>query len=472
MAKRVSLATASLAELADALREQAVTAAELTEEAVANHERRGETLAAYKSWQPERARKEAQAADAAFAAGFELGPLQGIPVSVKDLYGVSGYRTFAGAPREMPSKWEEEGPVVSAVRRNLAVITGKTHTVEFAFGGIGTNPHWGTPRNPWDGKAHRAPGGSSAGAGVSLWEGSAAVALGSDTAGSVRIPASMTGTVGLKTTVGRWSTQGVVPLSRTFDTAGVLTRSVADAALAFAAIDPLLTDEPHAFLAQTSLQRVEDLRVGVCDWFFQECDPGVAEGVKAAIDELAKAGLKVETFDWPELIEAAELFRTGGLAAAEFAAFINTEMQPFRATLDPNVLARFDRMEAVTAVEYLRRRWRIDELAATMDQRLAGVDFVIGPTVPITPPTLDSIASGETYQKANMAALRNTAPANLLSLCALTLPVALDKAGLPVGLQLIAPYGEDERLLAGGIAFEHVLGIARRRLGAPPLCRD
>lgn len=468
----VSLATSSLAEMADALRDGRTTAAELSEQAVHNHERLDPTLAAYKSWFPERARKEAAAADAAFAAGFDLGPLQGIPVSIKDLYGLAGYRTFAGTPREMPSKWEEEGPVVSAVRQNMAVVMGKTHTVEFAFGGIGTNPHWGTPRNPWDGRVHRAPGGSSAGAGVSLQEGSAAVALGSDTAGSVRIPASMTGTVGLKTSVGRWSTQGIVPLSRTFDTAGILTRSVADAALAFAAIDPLTIEEPDAFLAQISAQRVDDLRVGVCDWFFQDCDPGVAEGVKAAIAELEKAGLKVETFDWPELIEAGEIFRSGGLAAAEFAAFINSEMLQFKETLDPNVLSRFERMESITAVEYLRRRWRLDELASVMDQRLAGVDFVLGPTVPITPPALDAIASGDAYQKANMAALRNTSPANLLSLCALTLPVALCKEGMPVGLQLTAPFGEDERLLAGGAAFERVLGTARQRLGQPPMCRD
>lgn len=465
-------ATASLAELADGLRDRRITAAQLTEAAIAAHERRGPALGAYREFDTERARKQAAAADAAFAAGFDLGPLQGIPVSVKDIYAVSGWRTFAGTPRELPAKWEAEGPVVAEVRRNLAVIIGKTHTVEFAFGGIGTNPHWGTPRNPWDEEAHRAPGGSSSGAGVSLWEGSALVALGTDTAGSVRIPASMTGTVGVKTTVGRWSREGVVPLCRTLDTPGLLARSVADAALAFAAIDPLVADPADRFLAACGLLRAEDLRVGVCDWFFQDCDPGVAEGVEAAIDELAKAGLRVERFDWPELVESAELFRTGGIAAAEFAAFISGEMAPFRATLDPNVAARFEKMEQIPAVEYLRRRWRLEELAAETEQRMAAVDFVLGPTVPITPPAIESVASGQSYHRANMAALRNTSPANLLSLCALSLPVALDKAGLPVGLQLIAPYGEDERLLAAGLAFERVLGTARQRLGVPPLCRD
>lgn len=466
------LANRPLAELARNLRDGTVTAAQITEAAIANHERRDPILRAYKAWDPDRMRKQAAAADAAFAAGFDMGPLQGIPVSVKDLFGVPGFRTCAGAPRELPAKWEEEGPVVAAVRGSLAVISGKTHTVEFAFGGIGTNPHWGTPRNPWDAETHRAPGGSSAGAGVSLWEGSCTVALGTDTAGSVRIPASMTGVVGLKTSVGRWSTRGIVPLSRSLDTPGVLTRTVADAALAFAVIDPLVTDPGERFLARLATQRLEDLRVGVCDWFFQDTDPGIAEGVKTAIDELSKAGLRVETFDWPELIEASELFRSGGLAAAEFATFVNTEMSAFRHTLDPNVAARFERMEGITAVDYLRRRWRLEELAAEAKERLASVDLVLGPTVPITPPTLESVATGESYHRANMAALRNTSPGNLLSLCALTLPVALDTAGMPVGLQLIASYGEEERLLAAALAFERVLGTARDRLGPPPLCRD
>jgi aspartyl-tRNA(Asn)/glutamyl-tRNA(Gln) amidotransferase subunit A len=126
-------------------------------------------------------------------------------------------------------------------------------------------------------------------------------------------------------------------------------------------------------------------------------------------------------------------------------------------------------MEAITAVEYLRRRWRLEELAEKVAARLPAVDVMIGPTVPITPPILDAVAAPEAYQRTNMLALRNTAPANLLRFCGLSMPVALDKAGLPVGLQLMAPLGEDDRLLAVGLAFERVLGTARQRLGTPPL---
>ncbi len=267
--------TESLENLAAAMRDGGVSASGLADWAVANHDRRTETLQAYKAWEPSRFHAEAAAADAALAAGIDLGPLQGIPVSVKDLYGLSGYPIFAGCSRELPEKWQAEGPVVRALRHQLATVSGKTHTVQFAFGALGTNPYWGTPRNPWDGENHRVPGGSSAGAGVSLIEGSALLAYGSDTGGSVRMPASFTGTVGVKTSKGRWSTAGIVPLSTTLDTAGTLTRTVADAALAFAVIDPQTTEPADAFCRRLGTASLADFHIGVCDWYFADCDPGV-----------------------------------------------------------------------------------------------------------------------------------------------------------------------------------------------------
>ncbi len=462
----------SIGTIGQALRDGKTTSVALAKEAVANHDRRGGALDAYKSRDANQFRAEAQAADAVLAAGIDFGPLQGIPVSVKDLYGVAGYQTFAGTPAALSEKWEMEGPVVETFRRALAPIFGKTHTVEFAFGGLGTNAHWGTPRNPWDAKAHRVPGGSSAGAGVSLCEGSALLALGSDTAGSVRVPASFTGNVGVKTSFGRWSVDGIVPLSPSLDTAGVLARTVSDAILAFAAIDPL-TDLPGAaLLAGFGDVGPADIHIGVCDHFFEDCDPGVAEGIKAAIDELAKAGARVSSIDLPEAAEAEEIFLRGGLAAPEFAAFINGEMLDRKATLDPNVAARFDSMEAIPAVDYLIRRDRLQQLSASLEDRMADVDVVVGPTVPITPPVVDAVADLEGYRTHNMGALRNTRTANMLALSAVTIPVALDKAGMPVGFQIMAPLDEDERALAVALAFEGVLGTGRQRLGTPPLCKD
>lgn len=462
----------SLGELADALRDRETTSREIAEAVIANHDRLEGTLGAYKTWDPDRLRRQAAAADAAFDAGVDLGPLQGLPVSIKDLYGVSGYPTFAGTPRQLPVKWEMEGEVVAAVRRNLAVVTGKTHTVEFAFGGVGANTHWGVPRNPWDAGTHRVPGGSSSGAGVSIHEGTAVLALGSDTAGSVRIPASLTGSVGVKTSIGRWDTSGIVPLSPTFDTAGILTRTVADAAIAFAAIDPFIEEPADVAAAQLMAQSAGDLRAGVCDWFFQDCSPGIAEGVEAAIDELERAGLKVERLDLPELLEAHEIFTAGGLAGPEFAAFIASEMEPWQHTLDPRVAARFQAAQSMTAIDYITRKARLEELAQSAAERLSAVDVLLTPTIAVTPPAVADVEKPEDYARQNMAILRNTFPGNLLRLCGVTMPVALDEAGMPVGLQILAPLWEDERVVAAGLAFERVLGTARQRIGIAPCCRD
>ena len=453
----IELASASIAELAAALRAGKVRAADLVEQAASN---RDESLGAYKLWLPERAAAAAAMVDAAFAAGVDFGPLQGLPVSVKDLYGLPGTPTHAGAPRPLPAAWERQGPVVHAVRNAMGCIVGKTHTVEFAFGGIGSNPHWGTPRNPWSRDAHRVPGGSSAGAGVSLCEGTAVVALGSDTAGSVRVPASFTGTVGVKTTYGRWALDGIVPLSPALDSAGILTRSVADAALAFSVIDPRCEAAP----APAEPSR---LRFGVAEELFEGCAPDVADAVRAAIRELESKGASIVAFPLPGLAAAQEVFAAGGLAAPEFVAFINRELPDFRATLDPNVRARFAAVEKMTATEYLDRRARLARAADEANAGLAGLDGVLSPTTPITAPRLSEVSDAEGYRDRNMATLRNTSPGNLLDLCGLSIPAGLDGEGMPIGLQIMAARGLDERLLSAGLAVENVLGTARQRLGTP-----
>ena len=454
----IELASASIFDLGAALREGTVRASDLFAQAAAN---RDEDLGAYKLWLPERAASAAAMADAAFAEGLDFGPLQGLPVSVKDLYGLAGSPTHAGAPRALPGAWEREGPVVRAVRRGMGCVVGKTHTVEFAFGGIGSNPHWGTPRNPWSRDVHRVPGGSSAGAGVSLWEGTAVVALGSDTAGSVRVPASFTGTVGLKTTWGRWSLDGLVPLSPSLDTAGILTRSVADAALAFSVIDPRCAAPPVA-------ADVSQLRFGVVEELFDGCAPDIVAAVRAAIRELEDRGASIFRFSLPGLDAAQGIFTAGGLAAPEFVAFINRELPDFRPTLDPNVRGRFAAVEAMAATEYLDRRARLARAADEANAALADVDGVLCPTTPLTAPRLDEVADAQGYREHNMATLRNTSPGNLLDLSGLSLPVGLDGDGMPIGLQIQASRGADEPLLAAAGAVEGVLGTARQRLGSPP----
>ena len=271
----------SLFELYTAFRSERLSAGDLTEQAIEQHRT---TLGAYKYWQPQDARNAAARADTSFSAGEDHGPLQGIPVSVKDLYNVDGLQTFAGSPVSIPDSMMTQGPVITDLNRQQAVFIGKTHTVEFAYGGLGVNSHWGTPRNPWDSTEHRVPGGSSSGAGVSLQEGTALLALGSDTAGSVRIPASMTGNVGLKTSFGRWSLEGIFPLSPTLDTAGILTRTVADAVFGFAAMDPEHQGRALEFIHQASHCTTSDFAIGRGESvLWEECDPGIVESVETAV---------------------------------------------------------------------------------------------------------------------------------------------------------------------------------------------
>ena len=455
-------------DIASALRSGEVKATEIAEVVVDRQHRLEPDLHAYRTFDEAQTRRQAAVADAALAAGYDMGPLHGIPTSVKDLYGVTGYDVWAGTPRRLPESWEREGPVVTALRRGLGVVTGKTHTVEFAFGGLGLNPHWEVPRNPWDAERHRAPGGSSSGAGVSLWEGTAMLAFGSDTAGSVRVPACWTGTFGLKTSFGRWSLDGIVPLSPSLDTAGILTRSADDAAVAFSVLDPLVAPSGREFLQRVGHAEPGGFAVAVCDWMFEDCGPGVAETVQDAIRKLEAAGVKVRKLELPQVAEAYEVFRAGGLTGIEFAAFINGPMKEWRTSLDPNVLERFGKIEQVTAIEYLARKRRMTKLAADMRTAMTGVDMIVGPTVPITAPVVDEVKEGRDYVRANMATLRNTSVGNLLEMCGATLPVGLASDSLPIGLMLSAPLGEDEKVVAASLAFERVLGRPLDILGRPP----
>lgn len=459
-----------LRELMRALRGGEVSALALHEEACDRHARFGEALSAYRVWDEEHARAQAEAADAAFRAGEDRGALQGIPVSVKDLFGIDYLDTTAGSPRALPGGWSSEGPVVRAVRAQQAVLTGKTHMVEFAFGGLGTNPHWPTPRNPWDARDHRAPGGSSSGAGVSLMEGSAVIALGTDTAGSVRVPASMTGTVGLKLTAGRWSLGGIVPLSPTLDTPGLLARSVADTAIAFEAIDAACTGRAPRPVAEPA--DIGAVRIGIAEpHLWDRCPEDIADVVRGAVGEVEKAGARLTAMALPEAGDAFDLFRQGSVVASELNAFLASELPGWRDTLDPNVAFRVSAAFALDSEEIAGRRARLAKLAASAANAMSGIDVIVSPAVPVTAPRLADVTEPKAYSAANLAALSNTCLANILGLCAITIPAGLDASGIPAGLQLMGRAGGEDRLLAIALAFEEHLGTAAERLGEPPLAR-
>ena len=422
-------------------------------------------LGVYKTRLAETARKQALAAVAVLKAGTDPGPLAGMPVSLKDLYGLSHTPIFAGSHAPLPDKWQHEGPLVAQLKEQLAVFPGKTHTVEFAFGGLGVNSHWGSVRNPWDATAHRVSGGSSAGAGSSLIQGGAVLAMGTDTAGSVRIPASWTGTVGLKTSFGRWSLDGIVPLSQSLDTAGVLSRTVSDACFAFAAIDDLIV-EPDLFLDAVEDFELSGLRIGIgVNALWEDCAPGIAEKVEESLKCLEKAGAILVNVDLPEVSAAIDLLHKGNVVAPQLDEFVQSEIPQWRDHLDPVVSARIRDGADISSSEYLSRLRQLRELSCRAESRFEECDVFACPTIPISPPILEDVSTVELYRPQNMASLRNTCSANSLSLCAVTLPVGKDSIGMPVGLQLLAPFMEDEYLLAIARAVEKQLGNSIDQLG-------
>ena len=457
------------------------TARRLVEDAIRRHE--ASDLGAYIVFDADGALAQAAAIDAAVARGEDPGPLAGITVSVKDLYGVAGLPIRAGTKRELPARWQREGFLVRAMRQLGAVIVGKTHTVELAFGGVGLNPNTGTPINPWDPAEHRAPGGSSSGAGVSLWEGSAMIALGSDTGGSVRIPASATGVVGHRHTTGRWPTTGVVPLSTTLDTVGLLTRTVEDSRYAFGVIDPLAgaggkrrsqagpSPSTPAVADQQNRTEVAGLRIGIPrSNLWDGASPGIAAVVRQALSELEAAGVHVFEVDASELDEAGERYLAGELVQPERFESLERDLPGWTPILDPTVGKRLESARDVSAVDYvavLRLRLR---LSATLHARLDAerIDLLATPTLPITPPPLSTLAELDVYRATNRDMLSGTGPASMLNMCAVSLPAGLDEHGMPVGLQLIGRTGSDHALLARAAAVESVLGTNVERLGVPP----
>jgi aspartyl-tRNA(Asn)/glutamyl-tRNA(Gln) amidotransferase subunit A len=468
--RAMRLIETSIAELAVALRAGRTTARAIAEAAIDAHARLEPALNACRSFDADLMRRQAAAADALFAAGTDLGAFQGLPVSVKDLFGLDGFQIWAGTRKALPALHAREGATVLAFRRQAALLAGKTHTVEFAFGGLGTNRHWGAPRNPWDAATHRVSGGSSSGAGVSLWQGSAMLALGSDTTGSVRMPASWTGTVGVKVSRDRWSCSGLLQQSETLDTPGLLARSTADAALGFCAIDGVAPRDALGWVEAAGGRDLRGLRIGVARTpFFDGCDPGVAEAVEAALRELEAAGARLVEIDLPEAGPAYELWLNGHLSAPEAYATLTTAFADWIADIDPNIWARIRGFGEMPAGEYIRRRRRVLAWMETAQMRLAELDVFVTPTIPITAPPVAAVQALDDYRRHNTAASRNAAIVSLLDYCAVTLPVGRDVSGIPVGMQVAAARGGERALMGLCVAIERKLGTPLARLGRPAM---
>ena len=385
------------------------------------------------------ARAAADAADARAKAGVILGPLDGAIVTIKDLFDVAGEPTRAGSKilAEEAKPAAADAPVVRRLRQAGAVIAAKTNMTEYAFSGVGMNPHYGTPGNPAD--RARIPGGSTSGGGVAVADGICEIAIGTDTGGSVRIPAAMCNIVGFKPSRQRVPTDGAFPLSYTMDSIGPLAPTVADCAFA----DAVMAGEEPAPLEPASLS---GLRIGVLGGLVLEhIDTTVGKRYPAGLDMLAKAGVRLSD-EKPAVIDGMVAVNAKGGVAPPEAFLIHRDRMTRRGNdIDPNVYARIARGGEMSAPDYVETMRRRAELMREMDATLSDFDCFVWPTTPIVAPTIEDMTDRKVFSFNNMLLLRNTSIVNFFDLCAISLPLPGD--GLNCGLMLVARNGADRRLL-------------------------
>ena len=406
--------------------------------------------------------KEALAAAAASdlrrQAGCPTGPLDGLLVSIKDLFDVAGVATLSGSMlmQKRPAA-ESDAIVVSRLRAAGAVIVGTTNMTEFAMGALGTNAHYGTPLNPYDRKTGRVPGGSSSGAAVSVADDMVTAAIGSDTAGSVQVPAAFCGIVGFKPTARRVPLTGALPLAPSVDSIGPLGRSVE----CCAAIDAVIAQDGESFAPPPP----ERLRIGVPTTVVQDdLDQAVAAAFARALDALSRAGVRLTELPCTEFAEVIQSMANFGFSVSEGYAFHRRYLDSCRCDYDPLIAARFERGADILAADYielLNARSRLIQRFSRVD---LGFDALIMPTVQMVAPLLDPILADESLWLSNsLRATRNPGLSNFLDRCAISIPChAAGEA--PVGISLMGRHMEDRYLLSVGSTVQNIL---RRAVGEP-----
>ena len=447
------LDTGDIAEFGLRLRKGDITAAAVTEAYLARIESLDPRLGAYQHVAADTALSTARALDGLLAAGTDLGPLMGVPVAVKDIFAVEGMPTMAGSKIDVSDLIGSEGSFVKALRRAGCVILGKVKTVEFAFGAVGTSRPRGTPWNPWDSDMHRAPGGSSSGPAVAVAAGLAAFAIGSDTGGSVRLPAALCGIFGFKTTVGLWPTDGVFPLAPQLDTIGPLTRSAADAAIVFAALtgESVPLAEP---LGGLRLGRPES-------YFFDNLDAQVEACTSAALTTLEKAGVEIVPIDVPEASEREGYFPVA-LPACLIAVLGRERFLAGRREIDPVIAMRGDRGLEVSADTYIRLERRREELCRIAADRMKGLDGWVSPTAALVAPPVAQFDDHDVGLGLALTITQDTQPCNLFGQCGTSTPIQSYGSDLPVGLQIVCASGWDAKALSIALAMEEVVGMPPR----------
>jgi aspartyl-tRNA(Asn)/glutamyl-tRNA(Gln) amidotransferase subunit A len=390
--------------------------------------------------------------DALRQAGAEPSAYAGIPVSVKDLFDVRGQVTRAGSRVLDGPPAERDATAVERWKRAGLVVIGRTNMTEFAFSGLGVNPHYGTPANPWERERRRIPGGSSSGAAVSVADGLAHGALGTDTGGSCRIPAALCGLVGFKPTQSRVPLDGVIPLSPTLDSVGVLGRSVGCCVV----LDALLRDEKPE--APRPLGRPPRLAVPR-NYLFADVEGDMKATFERAASRLRDGGADVVDIELPELDAVPDMNAGGGFPAAESYAWHSELIAEHAEKYDPRVLARIRRGERLTARDLLVLGRRRTALIDAVQQRVEGFDAIICPTVPIAAPPLADLDEDDEYTRINQLILRNPTVINLIDGCAASVP--MHRPGEPpAGLMVAGLAGADSMVLRVATWIEERLWLS------------
>jgi aspartyl-tRNA(Asn)/glutamyl-tRNA(Gln) amidotransferase subunit A len=397
------------------------------------------------------AREKSRVLDAARAAGAAPSPWAGIPISVKDLFDVAGQLTRAGSVvLEGQPLAMETAPAIARLLEAGFVPIGRTNMTEFAYSGVGINPHYGTPLNPWDRATGRIPGGSSSGAAVSVTDGMAAAGIGTDTGGSCRIPAALTGITGWKPTASRVPREGVYPLSESLDSVGVLAADVAGCAV----LDDLMAGGKGSVPAH---RPISTLNLAVLDHYVNEgMDDHVAGCFELALKTLSGSGARLTGIRLPSIEQLPGLNAGGGIAAAEAYAFHQDQLAAMGEGYDPRVASRIAAGARIGEAELIRIRAARRQMIGEFEAALSGFDAVLAPTVPIVAPPISAFELDEDYIRLNLLLLRNPSLFNFLDGCALSLPVH-PAGSAPVGLMAAAPAGRDRALLAASLSLETVL---------------
>lgn len=428
-----------------------VTSQQLTEQALKNiNAAEGEGSKTFTQVYEQWAREQAAASTARREANEALSPIDGVPVSIKDLFDVQGKITTAGSNvlADAPAA-EEHAEIVTRLLAAGAVIVGKTNMTEFAFSGLGINPHYDTPANPWDRAARRIPGGSSSGAAISVSDAMSFGAIGSDTGGSVRIPAAFCGLTGFKPTARRISMAGVLPLSTSLDSVGTIAHDVASCV----ALDAAISGQPLSL----SVKNLADAHFAIPQTLVLDgMDLQVSAAFNNAMAKLKQAGAKITEIPLDEISELASINATGGFSALESWAWHKSLIAERGDGYDPRVISRIRRGEPLGEKDRVQLVQQRADWQQRVSNKVQQYDALLMPTVPFIAPTIAELADEETYFRVNAAALRNPSIINFLDGCAVSLPCQ-QSGDAPVGLMVAALPMQDETLMSWALEIERCI---------------